>query len=555
MNPIRQHTLKFIPLSPVHIGCGETYEPTNYVIDDDALYEFDPHTGSQNLAPNERQRLLNIANGRPDQNMIKAIQSFFHQNREAFMLDAKKFVPVQSGVIALYNERIGKTAQNEEGGRQILNKLEIERTSFVPGNRNPYFPGSSIKGAIRTALLDRINNKQAKPDLKNQELQQHLFKYSIRELHKDPMRLVSIADAQGCGTQELPSSRICFAVNRKKHPVQVDGKTIQSKAEQKGLYQLLECIPGFSDYLLNGSINFQTNLDGYEDQLPDKDLHWDIRDIVEACNRFYLPLLEKEMNLLAERNYLDRYWHDQMDTLLKERNLRQASDCFLLRLGRHSGAEAMTIAGRRNIKITQGQKEKPTYEKESKTVWLASPEKDSKQDLLPFGWVLVEVDAANDPISGSLTINNPALESWNAKTKNKIVQLRIEHEKRIAVQREQAEAERRKQLEEENRQREFENKIQSLSPLAQELERQVQNANWESNKNAFWAPGQIESWIDKLEQEPDPAVLDRLSGLFERHFPGALKNPDKTQGKKQKPVFGDRIRKLAKVLNSIRSRC
>ena len=36
------HTLALTPLSPIHIGCGEDFEPTNYVIEDGLLYGFDP---------------------------------------------------------------------------------------------------------------------------------------------------------------------------------------------------------------------------------------------------------------------------------------------------------------------------------------------------------------------------------------------------------------------------------------------------------------------------------------------------------------------------------
>jgi CRISPR-associated protein Csm5 len=34
--------LAITPLSPVHIGTGEDYEPTQYVIDGDGLYSFSP---------------------------------------------------------------------------------------------------------------------------------------------------------------------------------------------------------------------------------------------------------------------------------------------------------------------------------------------------------------------------------------------------------------------------------------------------------------------------------------------------------------------------------
>ena len=42
MNFLDTYDLVISTLSPVHVGCGEDYEPTNYVIDDDTLHAFDP---------------------------------------------------------------------------------------------------------------------------------------------------------------------------------------------------------------------------------------------------------------------------------------------------------------------------------------------------------------------------------------------------------------------------------------------------------------------------------------------------------------------------------
>lgn len=557
MKFIDQHTLKFSMLSPLHIGCDETYEPTNYVIDEDALYEFDPHRSGQSLPPKERQNLLTIASGRPNQDMLKRVQSFFHQNREVFMLNAVKSVPVNSGVVALYNERIGKTAQHEGGGRQVINKLVIERTSYTPATRKPYLPGSSIKGAIRTALLDRINGgRRAERDEKNRDLQQRLFQYSMRELHKDPMRLVSVADAHGMSAVELPVSEICFAVNRKKHPVKVNGKAVRSQAEQRGLYQLLECIPAFCHESFPGTINFQSALSGHDDKLPVESLRWNIEDIADACNRFYRPLLEAEMELLAKQNYLDPGWMEKINELLNDQRFWQKSNRFIMRVGRHSGAETMTLDGVRNIKIMQGRNEKPKFEKESKTVWLASSDKDAHTGLIPFGWVLVEVDSTeSDPaVFTRSESNDHLLKFWQAKTSEKVAGLLAEHEKRIAAQRAEEERERLAEQEESRRQQILEEKLRSLTPLARDLETQAGTEKWESDKDAFWKTGVIESWLTRLEEEADRSVIERLVGLFDRHFPGALKEPDKTQGKKQKPVFGDRVRQAAKTLNALRAK-
>ena len=41
MKELTTYKLKLTTLSPVHIGTGEDFEPTNYVIDAGTLYEFD----------------------------------------------------------------------------------------------------------------------------------------------------------------------------------------------------------------------------------------------------------------------------------------------------------------------------------------------------------------------------------------------------------------------------------------------------------------------------------------------------------------------------------
>ena len=67
MSFMRQHRLSITTLSPVHIGSNETYEPTNYIIDGDALYEFNAQQAIQALSQKERNDLLNIVNGKPDE--------------------------------------------------------------------------------------------------------------------------------------------------------------------------------------------------------------------------------------------------------------------------------------------------------------------------------------------------------------------------------------------------------------------------------------------------------------------------------------------------------
>lgn len=91
-------------------------------------------------------------------------------------------------------------------------------------------------------------------------------------------------------------------------------------------------------------------------------------------------------------------------------------------------------------------------------------------------------------------------------------------------------------------------RLQNLSSLAQELEREIETAHLGTDKNAFCAPPRIEQWLDKLEARPEPDAVRRFSGLVEKHFPRLLENPNKTKGKRNERAFNDRQRHIAERL-------
>jgi hypothetical protein len=101
--------------------------------------------------------------------------------------------------------------------------------------------------------------------------------------------------------------------------------------------------------------------------------------------------------------------------------------------------------------------------------------------------------------------------------------------------------------EKQQQQQELEKKLSAFSPLAQKFIRAMEAGKWQENKNAF-GQAAIETWLDKLAETPDADVISLLRNLFDTHFPGLRQDPDKVQGKKQKPVFSDRQRNLAKKL-------
>lgn len=403
------YRLHITPLSPVHVGTGESYEPTNYVIEDGVLHEFDTGAVVDALSAKDRKDLLDIGSRKPNTEMIQAVQRFFHERRDALIAHAVQRIPVLPGVARLYAQRVGQTANREADGKKVVNKLEIDRTSFNPITRLPVLFGSSIKGAIRTALLDGLND--GKPVLKNAQtgrpetslqLQMRLFQYRAGKFELDPMRLVQLADAAWAGESGLPAAQVYLAVNRKKAPVaDASGKLRTSQAESKDLYQILECVPGFHYRAFRGQLNLQSVAEigeRHASKLPANPLRFDATQIARACNAFYLPILQAEIELLRERGYENAAWAKSLKMLLEaSQTRREAGSTFLLRVGRHSGAESVTLNGVRKIKILldkdpQTRKQRTTGEQETRTLWLAANDKDQATDLLPFGWLLVELE-------------------------------------------------------------------------------------------------------------------------------------------------------------------
>ncbi|MGE0087819.1 MAG: hypothetical protein AB7S75_25695 [Desulfococcaceae bacterium] len=78
-----------------------------------------------------------------------------------------------------------------------------------------------------------------------------------------------------------------------------------------------------------------------------------------------------------------------------------AEKMALLRIGRHCGAESLTIEGYRSIKILQGRGNSPKELDHATTLWLASEQRKpaNKQNLIPFGWAeLLDARAEREKI-------------------------------------------------------------------------------------------------------------------------------------------------------------
>lgn len=404
MSPfLKTHRLVLTPLSPIHIGCGEDFEPTQYVIDDSVLYGFDPSRAA--LTDLQKGKLLDAAN----KAALLAIQRFFRDNASAFKPHAEVLIPVSAGVAQQYEQRIGRAANIEASGNSVVNNLAIERASHTGARRLPFIPGSSFKGCLRTAMLDAINQGGvASPEDKDRRggvdatrLEKRLFK---GDFATSPLRLIKPSDLMPA-SPEGPARRVLYAVNLKKRQVIKDGREMQPK----GIAARKECILHAQYRAFTGEAVLQM-LNGQENakETPDPAMRpADLRQIARQCNAYHLARFEGEMRVLDQRGFVDPGWKSAVERLLAGplKKRLDEGDAFLVRLGRYGGAESKTLSGEgvASIKIMGGKGQPPTFQSSTKTVWLAAEHEHDQKGLLPFGWAVVEIDPQSDA---------PELQAW-----------------------------------------------------------------------------------------------------------------------------------------------
>jgi CRISPR-associated protein Csm5 len=371
--------LVLTPLTPIHIGCGEDFEPTNYVIDDGVLYSFDP--AALPLDEADRQLLMKSAN-RPGLDAILAVQQFFHGKRPECRRISPFGIPVAVGIAEWYEGRIGRVVQREGGGHGVGNELGIERTAHHLYGGTPYLPGSSLKGSARTGWLNDLDkgppvrrDTRERPTENSSELEINLLGGSFSS---DPFRLVQFADAAGANLK----SRVVFAVDRRKRP--------RPDSKEKDLAVAREVIAGGQFRGAQGEIRFKARPGSAgpgRAAYPEKCIG-DFATLARACNTFYQSRLEADLEVLTALG--EAHWATALKSLIVA--LAPALDgggATLLRVGRHSGAESVTLDRHRWIRIMEG-RGNAHWARDATTIWLAADSEDSRADLRPFGWLLLE---------------------------------------------------------------------------------------------------------------------------------------------------------------------
>ncbi len=372
--------LKLTAISPIHIGSGEIYEPTNFIIDEEILYSFKDEDFYLALPDIKKEAFMRILKENKSDSFIQ-IHNFVKKNKNIAKEIAIGIVAVTNGLQKDYDKLLGKIRQLEGRGRaidRVFNKFEIQRVQRkqVKTNANiyantGYIVGSALKGSISTAYQEFIFKKEGKEVLKEK------FQAKGRDISNNLFKEFKVSDS----FVKKVNTKIGFALNKERFDYDFNNPNANIK-----LSTFIEVIEPQSEFIVD--INYGT---------------LKIEEILKSCTNHYMPIFRSMFlsQVDGKKEYINKYLSNSFYE--KYRHFQLKSNQYLFRVGKHSGARAVTIDGLRDIKSKLsggGRKRKPNrfeYREDETTTWLFGDKSNSNYELLPFGWVIAEITSEEIP--------------------------------------------------------------------------------------------------------------------------------------------------------------
>jgi CRISPR-associated protein Csm5 len=333
-------------LSPVHIGTGEDVDPMSYIIQGERFYKIKFESFVSNMGDNEREKFESLL----DQVNLIEIRKYVSENIDTES-DSVYSTEVNPKTIIHYNAKID----------DIQNQLLISPFIRTEGGAIPLIPGSSIKGAIRTAIINELANKSKLPKPKNHR-EENEFEAKVlgyKDAKNDPFRGIKIKDGY------LPHDSTII------REVRNVSKRNGGRLQANNIQIICEVTHSF---VTGRNVDFETEI-SFDDALFSTNFlskKITLEQIVESCTSFYRDKMEKEHIKFYKNTESERYSTMLLDTPLDKNS-------FILRIGRFSGVESVTLDNYRNPKLPG-----------NKTQWGTT--RNLVEEIFPMGWVKVSID-------------------------------------------------------------------------------------------------------------------------------------------------------------------
>ncbi len=335
-----RHAFTLTPLTPIHVGTGETIEPYEYDLDGQQvrhLVAFDLDTMLSQLTDAQRREFLKLSESATVVTLRAWFRKLPHRDQ------CRRFR------VALGNTAGTDIAQNLDNPNRLG---EIHLLPRHLGTGLCYLPGSSVKGAIRTALIDRLARQpgwdiepllRIRAEAERSKGAGTKFEAAVlgnqrsdgrADLYRDPFRQIAVTDLsvpkdgtfieririrklRQTETEADPGGIVMY---REMTRAAVYGEPQQLSAE-------LRLHPELCDEQTMGHDRV-----GQPNWLPQR---FPLGGLIEMCNAFYVPRLQDELQRWVTTPTVRDRLQAAVDGLA-------GSEC-IIRFGRHSHFECMTL--------------------------------------------------------------------------------------------------------------------------------------------------------------------------------------------------------------------
>ncbi|MBW2030052.1 MAG: type III-A CRISPR-associated RAMP protein Csm5 [Deltaproteobacteria bacterium] len=329
MNGTNHGQLCFSVITPVHIGSGEKLNKVDVAVDSNRCVVVDVESLLLRLQDNKDA--LNEF-GHEGFNMTRFLRKF-------------KISPKSVEKYSIHNK-----------GRVVLKERFKIQEMIKTGLGNPYIPGSSIKGAIRTVLLWHLFNKEPSEET-NKILNRILHNPKVEKEHADNdlekhffgndpnhdfMRALQVGDIEFRAQDlKLAESKVLSLRSNNSFGWKKMGRkgfTSSNPREATSIY--CEALtPGATS---TGRLRIEKFL--LDHPLSAKELKFSgkkelLDGLPEKCNQFATAFIDKEIEFYDICNMKDLV---KFYTNLRERISQEGNGAFFLHLGWGSGWRAMT---------------------------------------------------------------------------------------------------------------------------------------------------------------------------------------------------------------------
>lgn len=338
------HPVKLHLLSPVHIGTGEELDPFSYVIKDNYLHFVD--TGRWAAETPEAAFLEKTVTS----DGFAAVRSLIARKVDVSRYSLGRIVVRSKNLLDTYRHSI----ERQDARNQVL----VSPLPRGAADKRAYIPGSSLKGAVRTALANAFvpaagvspEDTRRRPDY-NEKI--------FGTIRQDPLRHLKFRDVT------LPSDGTVifeareFSRNPDKRPTPKGYYEAASGAMDAGKPVIYETTISLTPFPLHGKTV-------------------DRAFLIEALNAFYRPKFSEEREKFYACQHGQAVWRATAPLAKRLETLKPQE--ALVRVGHFSHVECVTLDGIRRPETR--------FVRNRRLPWGTT--RTLAEGLYPFGWVILE---------------------------------------------------------------------------------------------------------------------------------------------------------------------